>query len=237
MNALIGRKVGMTRVFDEDGTQTPVTVLEVGPCQVVQRKSQDNEDYDAVQFAFDPQKESRLTKPLRGHFKKGGADAARVLREVRLTGTDLAAGEQAVGDAPADDEEAAANEPAPTPVPGNVYTAAIFDGVPFVDVTAVSKGRGFQGVVKRWNMAGGRKSHGGGNLRGPGSIGMCEFPARVLKGKKMPGQMGNKQVTVQNLKVVAVRADDNALLVRGAVPGPNGGIVMVRKALKKGGAE
>lgn len=209
MNALIGKKVGMTRVFTEDGSQVPVTVIEVGPCQVVQRKTAEHDGYEAAQLSFAPQKESRLTKPLQGHFSKSGSQPAKMLREVRLGEEDAELAE------------------------GASVSADLFDGVGFVDVTAVGKGRGFQGVVKRWNMAGGRASHGGGNPRGGGSIGMCEYPARVLKGKKMPGHMGNRQVTVQNLKLVAIRTEDNALLVRGAVPGPNGGIVMVRKALKK----
>lgn len=209
MNALLGRKIGMTSVFQEDGSQVPVTVIEVGPCQVVQRKTSERDGYEAAQLSFAPQKESRLTKPLQGHFSKSGSQPAKLLREVRLGQDD--------GDL----------------AEGVSVSAEVFEGVGFVDVTAVGKGRGFQGVVKRWNFRGGRASHGGGNPRGGGSIGMCEYPARVLKGKKMPGQMGNRQVTVQNLKVVAIRAEDNALLVRGAVPGPNGGVVMVRKALKK----
>ena len=208
MDALIGKKVGMTQVFDEAGRQIPVTVLELGPCPVVQRKTVETDGYDAVQIGYGEKKAKRLTKPLQGHFKKAGADTQQALREVRVGA----------------DEEFE---------PGSTLNVSIFDGVTFVDVTATTKGRGFQGVVKRYNMRGGRASHGGGNLRGPGSIGMCEFPGRVFKGKKLPGHMGSVQVTVQHLKVVAVREEDNALLVRGAVPGPNGGLVMVRKSLKK----
>ena len=208
MDALIGKKVGMTQVFDEAGRQIPVTVLELGPCAVVQRKTVETDGYDAVQIGFGEQRAKRLSKPLQGHFKKGGAELKHVLREVRVdAGEELELGSQ--------------------------INVSVFDGVGYVDVTATTKGRGFQGVVKRYNMRGGRASHGGGNLRGPGSIGMCEFPARVFKGKKLPGHMGCVQVTVQNLKVVAVREEDNALLVRGAVPGPNGGLVMVRTSLKK----
>ncbi len=208
MDALIGKKVGMTQVFDEAGRQIPVTVLELGPCAVVQRKTVETDGYDAVQIGFGEQRAKRLSKPLQGHFKKGGAELKHVLREVRVdAGEELELGSQ--------------------------VNVSVFDGVGYVDVTATTKGRGFQGVVKRYNMRGGRASHGGGNLRGPGSIGMCEFPARVFKGKKLPGHMGCVQVTVQNLKVVAVREEDNALLVRGAVPGPNGGLVMVRTSLKK----
>ena len=208
MDALIGKKVGMTQVFDEAGRQIPVTVLELGPCAVVQRKTVETDGYDAVQIGFGEQRAKRLSKPLQGHFKKGGAELKHVLREVRVdAGEEIELGSQ--------------------------LNVSVFDGVGYVDVTATTKGRGFQGVVKRYNMRGGRASHGGGNLRGPGSIGMCEFPARVFKGKKLPGHMGCVQVTVQNLKVVAVREEDNALLVRGAVPGPNGGLVMVRTSLKK----
>jgi large subunit ribosomal protein L3 len=211
MNALIGTKVGMTQVFDDEGRMIPVTVLEVGPCAVVQRKTTETDGYDAVQLGFADQKPSRVTKPLRGHFKRGGAEPKRHLQEVRV-------------DAGSEAKE------------GETADVSLFGEVGFVDVIGVSKGRGFQGVVKRHGMGGGRASHGGGNLRGGGSIGMCEFPARVFKGKKMPGQMGNKRTTVQNLKVVEVRGEDNALLVRGAVPGPNGGLVLIRESRKKPGA-
>lgn len=210
MDTLIGKKLGMTQVFDDEGRQIPVTVLAVGPCTVVQRKTVERDGYEAAQLGFDPQKESRVTRPLRGHFMKAGAAPCRVLGEVRLD--------------PATDEGVQS---------GTEIGVTLFEDVAFVDVTATSKGRGFQGVVKRHGMGGGRASHGGGNLRGPGSIGMCEWPARVLKGKKLPGHMGNRRVTVQNLKVVAVRGEDHALLVRGAVPGPTGGVVVVRKAIKK----
>ena len=206
MQALLGKQLGMLSVFDDEGRQVPVTAIEVGPCVVVQKKTAETDGYDAVQLGFDAQKESRLTKPAAGHFKKAGAATMRVLREVR------GADEAGVGDQ---------------------VNLSAFEGVAFVDVIGTTKGRGFQGVVKRHNMSGGRASHGSGNHRKPGSIGMCVDPARVLKGKKMPGQMGRRRVTTQNLKVVAVREEDNVLLVRGAIAGPNGGIVVVRKALKK----
>lgn len=206
MQALLGKKLGMLSVFDDEGRQVPVTAIEVGPCVVVQKKTAETDGYDAVQLGFAAQKESRLTKPAAGHFKKAGAPTMRVLREVR------GADEAGVGDQ---------------------VNLSAFEGVAFVDVIGITKGRGFQGVVKRHNMSGGRASHGSGNHRKPGSIGMCVDPARVLKNKKMPGQMGARRVTTQNLKVVAVREEDNVLLVRGAIAGPNGGIVMVRKALKK----
>ena len=208
MQTLIGKKIGMTRVYDADGVQVPVTVVQVGPCTVVQRKSKDADGYEAVQLGFGEQKESRLGKPLKGHFKKAGAKAAKVLREVRV---DAAEGAK----------------------PGDVVTAKVFEGVKFVDVLGHTKGRGFQGVVKRFGFAGGRASHGGGWNRKPGSIGNREWPARIFKNKRLPGHMGSVDVTTQNLRVVQVLADDHALLLEGAVPGPVGGIVLVRKAIKK----
>ena len=208
MQALIGKKIGMTRVYDDAGVQVPVTVVQVGPCTVVQRKAKDSDGYEAVQLGFEEQKESRLSKPLRGHFKKAGAKPQKVLREVRL-----AKGEDAKA--------------------GDVVTAKAFEGVKFVDVLGHTKGRGFQGVVKRFGFAGGRASHGGGWNRKPGSIGNREWPARVFKNKRLPGHMGSVDVTTQNLRVVKVLADDHALLLEGAVPGPVGGIVLVRKAIKK----
>lgn len=208
MQTLIGKKIGMTRVYDADGVQVPVTVVQVGPCTVVQRKSKDADGYEAVQLGFGEQKESRLGKPLQGHFKKAGAKPAKVLREVRV---DAAEGAK----------------------PGDVVTAKVFEGVKFVDVLGHTKGRGFQGVVKRFGFAGGRASHGGGWNRKPGSIGNREWPARIFKNKRLPGHMGSADVTTQNLRVVQVLADDHALLLEGAVPGPVGGIVLVRKAIKK----
>jgi large subunit ribosomal protein L3 len=206
MQALIGKKLGMLSVFDADGRQVPVTVIEVGPCVVVQKKTAERDGYDAVQLGFLPQNERRLNRPQAGHFAKAGAPPVRILREVR-GGDDAKVGDE--------------------------LGLAALDGADFVDVVGTTKGRGFQGVVKRHNMSGGRASHGSGNHRSPGSIGMCVYPARVLKNKKMPGRMGARRVTTQNLRVVELRAEDNVLLVRGAVAGPNGGIVLVRRALKK----
>ncbi len=208
MNEIIGKKVGMTQVFDEKGRQFNVTVLEVGPCSVVQVKTIEKDGYSAVQLGFGPQKKQRLNKPALGHLEKAGVEPLRVLREVEVgEGEEVKAGDQ--------------------------VTAALFEGVEYVDVTGTSKGRGFQGVVKRYNFGGGRATHGSGTHRGPGSIGMKVSPARVFKGKKMPGHMGSDRVTTQNLRVVQVRPDDNVILVEGAVPGPAGGLVMVRKAIKK----
>lgn len=208
MKGLIGKKLGMTSVYDENGAAVPVTVLEVGPCVVVQCKEQNRDGYSAVQLGYAEQKEQRMTKPALGHYKKAGVDAKRVLREFRVEGDT----EVAVGD---------------------VLDASAFEEVNYVDVVATGKGRGFQGVVKRYDFGGGRASHGGGWLRRTGSIGMCEFPGRVFKGKKMPGHMGSKRVTTQNLRVMQVRADENLILVKGSIPGANGGIVTVKEALKK----
>jgi len=211
MKGLIGKKLGMTQVYDDDGRMTPVTVIEAGPCTVVQRKTVERDGYSAVQLGFGEQKESRLTRPVLGHCKKAGVSAKKVLREFRTAEeTELKAGDE--------------------------LTASVFEGVAYIDVTATGKGRGFQGVVRRYKFAGGRASHGGGWVRRTGSIGMRELPGRVMKNRKMPGQMGDKTVTTQNLKVVQVRPEENLILVRGAVPGPKGAIVIVREALKKTGA-
>ncbi|MBN2164245.1 MAG: 50S ribosomal protein L3 [Pontiellaceae bacterium] len=207
VKGLIGKKLGMTSIYDENGVAVPVTVIEAGPCVVVQRKDNEKDGYSAVQLGFDDQKEQRLNKPALGHFKKAGVDAKRVLKEFRIENTELNV--------------------------GDVVDASAFAEVNYVDIIATGKGRGFQGVVKRYDFGGGRASHGGGWVRRPGSIGMCEFPARVFKNKKMPGQMGDKRVTTQNLKVVQVRPEENLILVKGSVPGAKGGIVTIKEALKK----
>ena len=198
----------MTSVYDESGTAVPVTVIEAGPCVVIQRKDNDKEGYSAVQLGFEDQKEQRLNKPDLGHFKKAGVDAKRVLKEFRVD----------------DPEEVAV---------GDVVNASAFEEVNYVDIVATGKGRGCQGVVKRYGFSGGRASHGGDWTRRTGSIGMCEFPGRVFKGKKMPGQMGNKRVTTQNLKIIQVRPEENLILVKGSIPGANGGIVVIKEALKR----
>ena len=210
MQGLIGRKVGMTQVYDAAGHRVAVTVIEAGPCAVVQLKTRDKDGYNAVQLGFDEVKPNRVKKPQAGHYGKAGVTPRRVCRELRL-----------------DDGDAVKA--------GDSIDVSIFEGVKYVDVVGTTKGRGFQGVVKRHNMAGGRMTHGGHSKRRVGSIGQCSYPARVAKGQRMPGQMGNTRVTQQNLKVVGVRGDENLLLLRGAVPGPNGGIVVVKKALKKAG--
>ena len=208
MKGLIGKKLGMTSIYDDAGTAVPVTVIEAGPCVVVQQKDNEKEGYAAVQLGYEDQKEQRMSKPELGHLKKAGVSPKRILREFRVDDSS----EIAIGD---------------------VISAAAFEEVNYVDITATGKGRGFQGVVKRYGFGGGRASHGGGWIRRTGSIGMCEFPGRVFKGKKMPGQMGDKRVTTQNLKIVQVRPEENLILVKGSVPGAKGGIVVIKEALKK----
>lgn len=207
---LIGKKLGMTHIFDEDGTVIPVTVVEVGPCPVLAVKTEEKDGYSAVQIGYGKRKAKNVSKAVRGHLRAAGLEdaPARVIREVRLDGDS----DKAVGD---------------------VLKADMFQKDDFVDVTGRTKGRGFQGVVKRWRFGGGRASHGGGWRRKPGSIGMCVSPANVYKGRKMPGHMGNVQRTVQNLRVVDVRPDEDVILVKGAIPGPAGATVMVRSAVKK----
>jgi large subunit ribosomal protein L3 len=186
-----------------------VTVIEAGPCVVVQRKTRECDGYDAVQLGFLEQKASRLTKASLARFEKIAATPRRILREFRCEeASELKAGDEVKADS--------------------------FKEVTYVDITGVSKGKGFAGVVRRWKFGGGRASHGGkSKLRSPGSIGQREWPGRVFKNMKMGGHMGARQTTTQNIKVVQVREDDNVILVRGSVPGPNGGVVLLRKAIKK----
>ncbi len=201
----------MTSVYDDQGRQVPVTVLECGPCLVVRRQRLDKQGYEAAQIGFGDQVERRMTKPALGVFKKNGWTPKRVLREFPV-------------------------QPDDAMKEGDVLTVAVFEGVTHVDVTGVTKGRGFAGVVKRHRMSGGPLTHGGHSKRRIGSIGCRELPGRVHKGKRMPGHFGNVRVTQQNLRVIQVRKDDNALLVMGAVPGPAGSVVIVKKAVKKGGS-
>lgn len=208
MQGLIGRKLGMTQVYDDKGHRVAVTVIEAGPCVVVQRKNREKDGYDAVQLGFDEQKPSRVGKASLGRFKKAGTAPMKVLKEFRLNG---------------DDELKE----------GDKVTLDIFSETSFVDIDGQTKGRGFAGVLKRHNMAGGRKSHGGHSKRRPGAIGQCAYPARVAKGQRMPGRMGNRKVHEENLKVVDIRPEENIIMVRGAVPGAAGSIVFLRKSLKK----
>jgi large subunit ribosomal protein L3 len=207
VNAILGKKLGMSQIFAENGDVIPVTVLKAGPCVVIQRKTAAKDGYESAQLGLvelPPPK--RVNKPLEGHFRKAGANPVRFLREVRLNAD---VGEVKVGDK---------------------VLVDVFAVNDLVDVIGISKGRGFAGVHKRHHFGGGGGSHGSMFHRAPGSIGASAWPSRVLKGTKGPGHMGNARVTVRNLRVVQVLSDDHALLVEGAVPGPQGAYVIVRKA-------
>jgi large subunit ribosomal protein L3 len=208
-SGIIGKKLGMTQVFDAEGKVIPVTVIEAGPCTVVQRKTMRDDGYDAVQLGFGPKKAHRAGKPMIGHFRKAGKGAFGVLQEVKVpTDSPLDAGAEVHVD--------------------------IFKEGDVVDVTGNSKGRGFTGVIKRWNFKGGRATHGSMFHRAPGSIGASAWPSRVIKNMKMAGHYGNERVTILNLKVVGVQLEKNLLLVRGAVPGARNSLVFVRHAVKQG---
>lgn len=203
---LLGKKIGMTRVYDANGKATPVTVIEAGGNTVLQLKSQEKNGYDSVQVGFDSQKESRVSKPLLGHFKKANAEPKKFVREFRLS----------------------------SPVEGELNLGVSqFEVGQFVDVIGRSKGKGFQGVVKKHNFAGQPAAHGSKMHRRNGAIGNRSTPGRVWKNMGMPGHLGDEQVTVQNLRIVQVRPDENLILICGAVPGANGSYVVVRPARKK----
>jgi large subunit ribosomal protein L3 len=207
---ILGRKLGMTQIFDDGNRIVPVTVIEAGPCRVVQIKTPERDGYAAVQLAFGESKSQRLTKPELGHLKAANADPTKYLAELRVT--DLSGFEL-----------------------GQVLKADVFEAGERVDVTGISKGHGFSGVMKRHNFQGQGAGHGNHKKhRAPGSIGACATPARVFKGMRMAGQYGNNRTTTLNLQVVEGDAERNLLLVRGAVPGPSGGIVFVRNAVKSG---
>jgi len=208
IQGILGKKLGMTQVFVADGRRVPVTVVEAGPCTVVQKKTESTDGYNALQVGFEAKKSHRVNKPMMGHFKKADQGAFAALRELAADNVD----EYQVGD--------------------QVTCDSVFKAGDIVDVTGTSKGKGFQGVIKRWGFSGGRATHGSKFHRAPGSIGMSASPARVHRGKKMPGQMGNARVTQQNLEIVEVRADQNLILVKGAIPGPNQGLVLIRKCVK-----
>lgn len=214
MAGLIGKKIGMTQIFQEDGRVERVTAIQAGPCFVTGLRNTERDGYDAVQLAFDEVAEKRLNKPAAGLFKKTGAPASRKLAEFRGEPGDFAAG----------DDEASADGVKI----GDKVTVAIFEKGQTVKVSGVSKGKGFQGTVKRHNFSRGPVTHGSHNTRAPGSIGQSADPARVFKGIRGPGQMGNKRITQLGLEIVDVLAEDNVLLVRGSVPGPKGGYVEVR---------
>ena len=208
MQGLIGKKIGMTQIWDDNGVAVPVTVIEVGPCPVVQVKTVENDGYIAAQLGFVPQKAQRLSKAARTRFEKAGVETQKILAEFTPDS--------------ADEVKA-----------GDIITAAALEGVAYVDVQATTKGRGFAGVVRRFGFAGGPHGHGGHSKRRPGGIAARDLPGWVEKGKKMPGHMGCVVRTTQNVRVVKLIAEENLILLHGAVPGPNGGIVRVTKALKK----
>lgn len=205
--AILGKKIGMTQFFRADGTMIPVTVIEAGPCPVVQKKTVANEGYDSVQLGFAELRDKLANKPRKGHFAKAGVKAMRYLREFRL-------------------DDAASYEV------GQVIKADVFQEGDKIDVSGTSKGHGFQGVVKRHGQGRGRMTHGSHFHRAPGSMSACSDPSRVFKTKNLPGHMGSEHVTVQNLEVVRVDAERNLLLVKGAVPGAKGSFVTVRSTVK-----
>lgn len=210
MKGMIGKKVGMTQIFDEQGNVVPVTVIEAGPCYVTQVLSDERDGYKAVQLGFGETKPARLTKGQLGHLQKNNLPALRYLREFRVKGDDAV-----------DVEE------------GAEIKVDVFATGELVDVIGTSKGRGFAGTIKRHNFSRGPKTHGQSDReRSPGSIGMCASPGRTFKGKRMGGRMGNDRVTMQNLEVAVVDAEKNLLAVKGSVPGANGGIVIIRPARK-----
>ena len=204
---IIGKKLGMTQIFTEDGTRVPVTVVQAGPCFVTQKKLQDVDGYSAVQVGFESIEAARANKPQLGHCTKSGHGVFRYLKEIKLSNS----AELNLGDTLTVDQF----------LPGD-----------YVDVTGTSIGKGFQGVIKRWNFKGGRASHGSRFHRAPGSIGASATPSRVFKNKKMPGQMGNERVTVQRLQIVRVDSADNLLLIKGAIPGHKNNIVIIKQSLK-----
>ncbi|HEV8484686.1 MAG TPA: 50S ribosomal protein L3 [Blastocatellia bacterium] len=206
VNGIIGKKLGMTQLFDPDGTMTPVTVIKAGPCIVVQKKTVNTDGYNAVQLGLVEDKPPRrINKPTEGHFKRAGVPPTRVLREVRVS-----------------ESEDVTNV-------GDKVLVDIFTEDDLVDIIGKSKGRGFAGFVKRHKFAGGRATHGSMFHRAPGGIGASAYPSRVFKGTKMAGHMGDARVTLKNLRVVAVDSENNLLMIRGAVPGPNGAYVLIKK--------
>lgn len=204
---IIGKKLGMTQIFTEDGTRVPVTVVQAGPCFVTQKKVQSTDGYSAIQVGFESINASTSTKPQLGHCSKSGHGVFRYLKEIKFDNAD----EMNLGDSLTVDQF----------LPGD-----------YVDVTGTSIGKGFQGVIKRWNFKGGRASHGSRFHRAPGSIGASATPSRVFKNKKMPGQMGNEKVTVQRLQIVRVESADNLLLIKGAIPGHKNNIVIIKQSIK-----
>ncbi|MEW6523277.1 MAG: 50S ribosomal protein L3 [Bacillota bacterium] len=206
---ILGKKVGMTRIFDKNGHAIPVTVVEAGPCQVIQKKTAEHDGYDAVQLAFGACKERKVTRPVKGHYVRAGAKPRRYLREFRLENIqDYAVGQE--------------------------ITAAIFSDGEYVDVVGTSKGKGFAGGIKRWGFKRGPMAHGSKYHRGPGSL-QSRDASRVFPGRKLPGRMGGARVTAQGLKIVRVDANRNMLLIKGAVPGNRGSLLVIKDSVKAKG--
>jgi large subunit ribosomal protein L3 len=207
--AIIGKKIGMTQIFDEKGNVIPVTVVEAGPCNVVMKKTIENDGYEAVQLGYGDVKVQRVNKPMMGHFKKADVAPKKTLKEFKL------------------DDMASINV-------GDTIKADIFATGDKVDVVGTSKGKGTAGAIKRWNFSRLKESHGTGPVaRHAGSLGACSDPSRVYKGKKLAGHLGCERVTIQNLEIAKVDAENNLLAIKGAIPGPKGGIVVVRDSVKK----
>lgn len=205
--AIIGKKIGMTQIFDENGKVVPVTVVEAGPCVVVQKKTSDNDGYEAIQVGFEEIREKLVNKPRKGQFAKAGTTLRRTLKEFRLD--DISQYEV-----------------------GQEIKADVFEAGDKVDVAGVSKGKGFQGVIKRWNQRTGDMTHGSKFKRAPGSMGASSDPSRVFKNKRMPGHMGSVNTTVINLEVVKVIAEKNLILIKGGIPGPNKGRVVIKDSAR-----
>ena len=205
LNGLVGKKLGMTRVFGPFGRTFPVTVIQAGPCRIIQKKTSQKDGYEALQLGFEPLAETKVNKPLTGHFQAAGQDGFRFLKEFKVDSTE--------------NYEL-----------GQEVRVELFKVGEKVHVTGTSKGRGFTGVIKRWGFSRGPESHGSKTHRAPGSIGTSATPARVLKGRKMPGQMGNQRVTIKNLTVLDIRPEENLILVKGAVPGAKNSLVLLRKS-------
>jgi large subunit ribosomal protein L3 len=209
MVGMMGKKIGMTQIFDENGKVVPVTVVEAGPIYVTQIKTVETDGYNAIQVGFGDIKSKKVNKPLKGHYDKANVTPRKFLMEFRV-------------------EDVTAYEI------GQEIKADRFASGEMVDVTGTSKGKGTQGAIRRWNQSRGPETHGSKYHRGPGSIGAASYPARVIKGMKMAGRMGNETVTVQNLEIVKVDTERNLLLIKGAVPGPKGGFVSVKSSVKNG---
>lgn len=206
--AIIGKKVGMTQIFDENGKVIPVTVVEAGPCVVSQKKTVETDGYNAIQIGFGDARPKLVNKPMKGHFDKSDVAPKKVLKECRF------------------DDISSYNI-------GDIIKVDIFENGEKVDVVGTSKGKGYAGVIKRWNFRRLKESHGTGpTVRKGGSIGACSDPSRVFKGKKMAGHLGAERVTVQNLKIAKIDSENNLIAIKGAVPGPNGGIVLIRDSVK-----